>query len=161
MKIHVVKMQLVYEKCCVLTTWKFIDFHVNQSLAINGNEQFVWVRGSVDSIKSLSNHTTMFLKCRLNLRFRLHPMHKQVLFYPLALKEAQPLGMFTWQDKPSFWQIISLTSGFYFYLQCFSCPQGQNVMSYQIKPDFSIVLLNAVLVLCQSHFLSRLQFRCQ
>ncbi len=34
---------LVYEKCCVLTTWKFIDFHVNPSLATNGNEQFVWV----------------------------------------------------------------------------------------------------------------------
>ena len=33
----------VYEKCCVLTTWKFIDFHVNPSLATNGNEQFVWV----------------------------------------------------------------------------------------------------------------------
>ncbi len=37
--------RLVYEKCCVLTTRKFIDFHVNQSLAINGNEQFVWVVG--------------------------------------------------------------------------------------------------------------------
>ncbi len=35
--------RLVYEKCCVLTTWKFIDFHVNPSLATNGNEQFVWV----------------------------------------------------------------------------------------------------------------------
>ena len=34
---------MFYEKCCVLTMWKFIDFHVNQSLAINGNEQFVWV----------------------------------------------------------------------------------------------------------------------
>ena len=58
MKIHVVKTQiskfgicsvsskfmdrLVYEKCCVLTMWKFIDFHVNQSLATNGNELFVW-----------------------------------------------------------------------------------------------------------------------
>ncbi len=37
----------VYEKCCVLTTWKFIDFHVNQSLTINGNEQFVWVAAGV------------------------------------------------------------------------------------------------------------------
>ncbi len=27
--------RLVYEKCCALTTWKFIDFHVNQSLATN------------------------------------------------------------------------------------------------------------------------------
>ncbi len=35
--------RLFYEKCCVLTTWKFIDFHVNQSLDINGNEPFVWV----------------------------------------------------------------------------------------------------------------------
>ncbi len=35
--------RFVYEKCCVLTTWKFIDFHVNPSLATNGNEQFVWV----------------------------------------------------------------------------------------------------------------------
>ncbi len=35
-------MLYIYEKCCALTTWKFIDFHVNQSLAINGNEQFVW-----------------------------------------------------------------------------------------------------------------------
>ena len=34
--------RLVNEKCCVLTTWKFIDFHVNQSLATNGNERFVW-----------------------------------------------------------------------------------------------------------------------
>ncbi len=33
----------LYEKRCVLTTWKFIDFHVNPSLATNGNEQFVWV----------------------------------------------------------------------------------------------------------------------
>ncbi len=32
-----------YEKCCILTTWKFIEFHVNQSLATNGNERFVWV----------------------------------------------------------------------------------------------------------------------
>ncbi len=31
------------QKCCALTTCKFIDFHVNQSLAINGNERFVWV----------------------------------------------------------------------------------------------------------------------
>ncbi len=36
-------VHVVYEKCCVLTTWKFIDFHVNPSLATNGNEQFVWV----------------------------------------------------------------------------------------------------------------------
>ncbi len=34
---------LVHVECCVLTTWKFIDFHVNPSLATNGNEQFVWV----------------------------------------------------------------------------------------------------------------------
>ncbi len=27
---------------CRITTWKFIDFHVNPSLATNGNEQFVW-----------------------------------------------------------------------------------------------------------------------
>ncbi len=27
----------------ILTTWKFIDIHVNPSLATNGNEQFVWV----------------------------------------------------------------------------------------------------------------------
>ncbi len=27
---------------CILTIWKLIDFHVNQSLANNGNEQFVW-----------------------------------------------------------------------------------------------------------------------
>ncbi len=38
--------RFVYEKCCILTTWKFIDFHVNPSLATNGNEQFVWVHGS-------------------------------------------------------------------------------------------------------------------
>ena len=31
-----------YEKRCVLTTWKFIEVHVNQSLATNGNERFVW-----------------------------------------------------------------------------------------------------------------------
>ena len=36
-------LRLVYENCCVLTTWKFIDFHLNPSLATNGNEQFVWV----------------------------------------------------------------------------------------------------------------------
>ncbi len=35
--------RIVYQKCCVLTTWKFIDFHVNLSLATNGNERFVWV----------------------------------------------------------------------------------------------------------------------
>ncbi len=34
--------RFVYEKYCVLTTWKFIDFHVNPSLATNRNEQFVW-----------------------------------------------------------------------------------------------------------------------
>ncbi len=32
-----------FEKCCVLTKWKFTDFHVNQLLATNGNEQFVWI----------------------------------------------------------------------------------------------------------------------
>ncbi len=34
---------VVHRECCVLTTWKFIDFHVNLSLATNGNERFVWV----------------------------------------------------------------------------------------------------------------------
>ncbi len=38
--------RLVYEKCCVLTTLNFINFHVNQSLATNGNEWFVWVTGN-------------------------------------------------------------------------------------------------------------------
>ncbi len=35
--------RFVYEKCCVLTTWKFIYFHVDPSFATDGNEQFVWV----------------------------------------------------------------------------------------------------------------------
>ncbi len=44
-------MNVVYEKCCVLTTWKDIDFHVN------GNEQFIWVIADIalsDSCKKLS-----------------------------------------------------------------------------------------------------------
>ncbi len=49
-------------------------------------------------------------------------MHKQQLFYPLALQEAQPLSMFTWQDKLSFWQKISLTSGFYFIFNVSAVP---------------------------------------
>ncbi len=39
----------IYEKCCVLTTWKFIDFHVKPSLDTNGNEQFIWVVTTVVS----------------------------------------------------------------------------------------------------------------
>ncbi len=43
-------------ECCILTTWKFIDFHVNQSLATNGNERFVWVV----ELPDLDNNMTQF-----------------------------------------------------------------------------------------------------
>ncbi len=86
MKIHVVKRtathiypwkstisskfmdRLVYEKSCVLTTWKFIDFHVNPSLATNGNEQFVWV-----SMIIFSSSLPGTFKVNTAKYFQIHP----------------------------------------------------------------------------------------
>ena len=38
---HFMVKSMDFHDSCV-TTWNFIDFHFNQSLAINGNERFVW-----------------------------------------------------------------------------------------------------------------------
>ena len=69
--------RFVYEKCCVLTTWKDIDFHVNPSLAINGNEQFVWVLP-----KKLTNRKSLDFPCQ----FENDPSLMQAKYQPTSLK---------------------------------------------------------------------------
>ena len=62
----------VYEKCCVLTTWKFIDFHVNPPLATNGNEQFVWAQAAIHQL-------TMSICGRERLLPGTHPVQEFLL----------------------------------------------------------------------------------
>ena len=106
--------RLVYQKCCVLTTWKFIDFHVNPSLATNGNERFVWVTDS-RWIMFLSFESAGWFECRWEGKSKYRTFHFRLCYSEtmqlpgLVMETLAELAYFlAWAQNLSMFLILAL-----------------------------------------------------